>query len=167
MKSLGKESTTTLLQHLEAASLEVHPTHAHAFPYHDMPCYAVHKAVTKVQPDEAEQSGHCCPSRKLNSQIRQAKIPRHSDFPDWSCSPSLLRYRLPACGGESSAIGNVISSMIQRLTKNAPSHAHGVDMDQHLTAHDFPFGIDVSSDSVHRLLRTQAIEKMHVPGEAA
>lgn len=37
-------------------------------------------------------------------------------------------------------------------------------MDQHLTAHDFPFGIDVSSDSVYRLLRTQAIEKMHVPG---
>lgn len=40
-------------------------------------------------------------------------------------------------------------------------------MDQHSTAHVFPFGIDGSSETVYRPPQTQAIEQMHVPVQTA
>lgn len=129
------------------------PTHARAFPCHDIPCYAVHKEVVNDSPTWKQQGGHCCPSREVNPQIRHAKYPGDSDFPAFSLAfaPSLSL----ACGGERSASGNMISSMIQRLAKNAPSHSHGDDMAQQSTAHVFfSLGIAVASEGVYCARKT-------------
>lgn len=104
------------------------------FPYHDMPGNAVHNGVIDNSLTLAQHNGHCCPSREHDTQIRQTKCPGHSVFPGvvlLALAPSLSL----ACGGDSSASGNMISSMIQRLTKIIPSHSHGDDMDQQSTAH--------------------------------
>lgn len=116
------------------SSLEVSPMLVTS---HTMICHAMplHKRVIDESLTLAQHNGHFWPFREHDTQIKlTTPLVGHSDFPVWSCSPSLLRYRLPVVVTDS---GNVISSMIQRLTKSAPSHSHGDDMDQQSTAHVF------------------------------
>lgn len=160
-----KKEGTTLLQHLEA----VWKFQPMLMPSHAMICHAV--PCTRESPTTARlgsnKAVHCCPSREVNNQIRHTKYPRHSDFPSWSRSLARLPRSAPslplACGGERSASGNMISSMIQRLAKSAPSHSHGDDMARQSTAHVFFFRYYCCIRG--RLLRTQDIEYMHAPGQ--